>query len=282
MPRADHPETARRWATDRLIDLWVCYPAGLAEADARALSEGLSLARDDRARAAIVLDPSSVARGSGLLAAADLVLDGPPAPSPLAVHLAASQLGVEDARRIGVLGALPDALEAGHRAGAAAVVGVVGRSSTNVAEAAVTEARHALLRAQPDLIVSADVFGAADAEGWGRRRSLRQLVLLNPGPTVVSDRVHRAVGGPDLCHREPEYGVLAAKIETRLLQVAEAPDGWRAVLLAGSGTAAMEAMVAASTRPGKRLLVVRNGTYGTATWNRPPHGGLGALGARGA
>jgi 2-aminoethylphosphonate-pyruvate transaminase len=263
MPRADRPETARRWATDRLIDLWVCYPAGLADADAPALADGLSLARADGARVALVLAPPAASGVAGVLArTADLVLDGPSAPSPRAVHQAAVQLGFEDVRRIGVLGAAPDALEAGHRCGAAAVIGLGPRSTGKPPLPSAAGTQRELLGAQPDLIVSVDSFGAADAERWGSRRSLRQLVLLNPGPTVVSDRIHRAVGGPDLCHREPEYGVLAARIEARLLQAAEAPAGWRAVLLAGSGTAAMEAMVAASTRPGKRLLVVRNGTYG--------------------
>jgi 2-aminoethylphosphonate-pyruvate transaminase len=87
-------------------------------------------------------------------------------------------------------------------------------------------------------------------------------VLLNPGPSVVSDRVHRAIAGPDLCHREAEFEALAREVRSDLLRVAGVETGWEAVLLTGSGTSAMEAMVGAAARPGRRLLVVRNGTYG--------------------
>jgi 2-aminoethylphosphonate-pyruvate transaminase len=254
MPIAERPDTARQWASQRLVGLWLCYADGLAAGDVDGVAAGLAAARADGARIGIVAGPGvPAAVRHALEATADLVLEGPRPPSPRAISEAAVSLGLEDARRTGVLGATLDALEAGHRAGATAIVGLAPVESTD---------RQALLAGQPDLIVEPGGLAAADAQRWGSRRPLRQLVLLNPGPTVVSDRVHRAIGGPDLCHREPEYTALAEGIERRLLRVAEAPAGWRAVLLAGSGTSAMEAMVAASVRPGKRLLVVRNGTYG--------------------
>lgn len=39
-------------------------------------------------------------------------------------------------------------------------------------------------------------------------------------------------------------------------------DDWAMVMLAGSGAAAMRAMTGACTRPGRKLLVCRNGSYG--------------------
>ena len=92
--------------------------------------------------------------------------------------------------------------------------------------------------------------------------SHRERVLLNPGPAVVSDRIHRAVAGPDLCHREPEYSEMFARIREKLFRVAGVSRDWELALIAGSGTAAMEAMVGASVREGRRLLVCRNGVYG--------------------
>jgi 2-aminoethylphosphonate-pyruvate transaminase len=262
VPIADQADTAREWASRRLVDLWVCYADGFSVEDGQALAAGLRSTQHDGAHVAVVgrLGAASSAAGSGprgsipeaLLAVADLVEEGPAPPSPGAVTEAARELGLEDARRIGVLGTSLESLEAGHRAGAALVIGVT----------ADAHHRRRLLGGQPDAIVGASTFASEDARRWGSRRRHRQRVLLNPGPTVVSDRIHRAMGGPDLCHREPEYSEIAERIEQYLLEAVEAPTGWRAVLLAGSGTSAMEAMVAASVRPDRRLLVVRNGTYG--------------------
>jgi 2-aminoethylphosphonate-pyruvate transaminase len=252
MPIADHPGTARAWATERLVRLWVCFAGDLEDEDLPGVAAGLAAAREDGARVAVVMAGGS-GHGGRLADSADLLLDGPAAPSPLAIFQAAQLLDVVDMRRVGVQGTSPDALEAGHRAGAGTIVGLATVASAS---------RRRLLAGQPDRIVAPGELAVADARRWGSGRSLRQLVLLNPGPTVVSDRVHRAIAGPDLCHREPEYAALAEHIERLLLEAADAPAGWRAVLLAGSGTSAMEAMVAGSVRPGKRLLIVRNGTYG--------------------
>jgi 2-aminoethylphosphonate-pyruvate transaminase len=89
------------------------------------------------------------------------------------------------------------------------------------------------------------------------------MILLNPGPVNVSDRVRAAVGGPDLCHRESEYFDLQDAILARLVDVFGAPaDDYRAILLTGSGTAMVEAVVSSSVPEGGRLLVVENGVYG--------------------
>jgi 2-aminoethylphosphonate-pyruvate transaminase len=51
-------------------------------------------------------------------------------------------------------------------------------------------------------------------------------------------------------------------VRRKLLSIAGVPDDWAMVMLAGSGTAALEAMTGAATRPGKKLLVCKNGIYG--------------------
>ncbi|NIR29462.1 MAG: 2-aminoethylphosphonate aminotransferase [Gammaproteobacteria bacterium] len=89
------------------------------------------------------------------------------------------------------------------------------------------------------------------------------MILLNPGPVTLSARVRGALAGPDMCHREPEFATLQGEIRARLLGVyALAPEDWSAVLLTGSGTAAVEAMLATLVPPGARLLVIENGVYG--------------------
>jgi 2-aminoethylphosphonate-pyruvate transaminase len=90
-----------------------------------------------------------------------------------------------------------------------------------------------------------------------------RMRLLNPGPVTLSPRVRAAMQRPDLCHREPEYAALQNAVRARLAAVyAEAAAAYEAVLLTGSGTAAVEAMLASLVPDGGKALVVANGVYG--------------------
>ncbi len=252
MPYADSAATAARWATERAIDAWTIVAGDLPEPILAALRPGLDLARLDGAR--VVLVQSDDRRGRpDELAVADSIAFGPLDGPPVGLFAAVLEAGLDDVRRLGVIGTTGDVLRAAARTGSGAIVGLAPRDS---------DARRALLRAQPDTIVEPEEFGALDTERYATRRSHRERVLLTPGPTLVTDRVHRAVGGPDLCHREPEYSELVERVRRKLLTTAGATGEWGVVLLSGSGTAAMEAMTGAFVRPGRRLLVCRNGTYG--------------------
>jgi 2-aminoethylphosphonate-pyruvate transaminase len=88
------------------------------------------------------------------------------------------------------------------------------------------------------------------------------MILLNPGPVNVSPRVTAALGRGDVCHREPECDELLARIRSRLLQAFAPHGGFAAVLLTGSGTAAVEAAVTSVCSERGRLVVVSNGVYG--------------------
>lgn len=87
------------------------------------------------------------------------------------------------------------------------------------------------------------------------------LVLLTPGPACTSSRVRQALLRGDLCHREPEFGELLARVRTGLPLALGLP-GYEAVLVTGSGTAAMEMAVTSCVRAGRAILVVNNGVYG--------------------
>ncbi len=92
---------------------------------------------------------------------------------------------------------------------------------------------------------------------------MNRPLLLNPGPVTLSERVRNSLLLPDLCHREPEFFDLQDEIRARLLQVhALDPSIWAAVLLTGSGTAAVEAMVSSLVPQDGQLLVLENGVYG--------------------
>ncbi len=92
---------------------------------------------------------------------------------------------------------------------------------------------------------------------------MKRPLLLNPGPVTLSERVRNSLLLPDLCHREDEFFDLQDEIRQRLLAVYGLdPAVWTAVLLTGSGTAAVEAMVSSLVPAEGRLLVVENGVYG--------------------
>lgn len=87
--------------------------------------------------------------------------------------------------------------------------------------------------------------------------------LLNPGPVTLSPRVRQALLRRDLCHREPEFAAMQADVRNRLAEVYENADShYAAVLLTGSGTAAVEAMVGSLVPRDGKALVIENGVYG--------------------
>ncbi|KVM91693.1 2-aminoethylphosphonate aminotransferase [Burkholderia diffusa] len=89
------------------------------------------------------------------------------------------------------------------------------------------------------------------------------MLLLNPGPVTLTERVRRSLLQPDLCHRESEFFDLQDEARARLVAAYELDPGeWAAVLMTGSGTAAVESMIAALVPQDGKLLVIENGVYG--------------------
>ncbi len=88
-------------------------------------------------------------------------------------------------------------------------------------------------------------------------------ILLNPGPVTLSERVRNALLRPDLCHREAEFSELQKSIRSGLLDIYSLNDtDWASVLLTGSGTAAVEAMITSCVPAHGKLLCMENGVYG--------------------
>ncbi|MBB5802945.1 2-aminoethylphosphonate-pyruvate transaminase [Saccharothrix ecbatanensis] len=88
------------------------------------------------------------------------------------------------------------------------------------------------------------------------------LVLLNPGPANTSERVRGALTRGDLCHRESEFGDLLGVIRAGLVETLHLADSHEAVVISGSGTAAVEMSLLSAVRPGRSVLVLDNGVYG--------------------
>jgi 2-aminoethylphosphonate-pyruvate transaminase len=269
MPYARSAETARDWATNRAIDLWVVFAGDLPEKVLEAVTPSLTAIREDGGLVGIVAREGE-RPSEGELAVIDFGMDSSPAPLPWGIFTAMAASNVTDVRKVGVVSATPDGIRAGVSAGCGAVVGL----------AMPGQSRSTLVLAEPDHIVEPAGFGAFYAERYGTGRENRQLVLLNPGPSVTTDRVHRAIGGPDMCHREPEYSDLLDRVRVKLLNIAGVGDDWAMAMLAGSGTSALEAMVLSSVRPGRKLLVCRNGTYGDRAALIAERAGIGIVSVR--
>lgn len=91
----------------------------------------------------------------------------------------------------------------------------------------------------------------------------RPTILLNPGPVTLTERVREALLREDMCHREADFASLMLDIKSRLANVyPEAAADFEAVTLTGSGTSAVEAMLASFADAERPALVLSNGVYG--------------------
>lgn len=88
----------------------------------------------------------------------------------------------------------------------------------------------------------------------------REQVLFNPGPVNLHPAIKESLFNVELCHRQPEFEALLARVETRLSVAAGAsPESHRLSLLHGSGSLAVDAALTSLVRG--RVLVVDNGVY---------------------
>ena len=82
-------------------------------------------------------------------------------------------------------------------------------------------------------------------------------MLLTPGPTAVPEFVRTAMSEETLHHRTPEFEAIFEKTRNLLLEILDMPE---AVILASSGTGAMEACVTNLTH--KKALTINAGKFG--------------------
>lgn len=82
-------------------------------------------------------------------------------------------------------------------------------------------------------------------------------MLLTPGPTAVPEFVRTAMSAQTLHHRTPEFESIFKNTRDLLLELFDMPE---AVMLASSGTGAMEACVTNLTS--KKALTVNSGKFG--------------------
>jgi aspartate aminotransferase-like enzyme len=84
--------------------------------------------------------------------------------------------------------------------------------------------------------------------------------LLAPGPTPVPESVLLAMAQPIFHHRTPQFEALFADTSEALKKLFKTTQD--VLMLASSGSGAMEAAVTNTTSPGDRVLVVNGGKFG--------------------
>ncbi len=96
----------------------------------------------------------------------------------------------------------------------------------------------------------------------GRTQGWKDKVLFTPGPLTTSRTVKQAMLR-DLGSRDSEFIDIVRDIRHRLLELGGVADaGYEAIIMQGSGTFSLEAVVSSAIPPNGRLLVVVNGAYG--------------------
>lgn len=89
---------------------------------------------------------------------------------------------------------------------------------------------------------------------------LDQQYLFAPGPTPVPDRVKNAMNQPMIAHRSQEFPTLLEDVSTRLMPIFGSENP--VVVLAGSGTSALEAAAANVIEENDDVVVIVAGAFG--------------------
>ena len=84
--------------------------------------------------------------------------------------------------------------------------------------------------------------------------------LLAPGPTPVPPEVLTALAKPVIHHRTPQFGAVLAKVQQGLRELFGTTED--VLVLASSGTGAMEGSVTNLCSPGDEVIVVNGGKFG--------------------
>src|SRR5262245_19387631 len=89
---------------------------------------------------------------------------------------------------------------------------------------------------------------------------MNKYQLMAPGPTPVPSQVLLAMARPIIHHRTPEYEALFTEVRAGLKVLFRTAED--VIILACSGTGAMEAAVANTLSAGDTVLVVQAGKFG--------------------
>ncbi len=91
--------------------------------------------------------------------------------------------------------------------------------------------------------------------------SERRLLAI-PGPTIFDPSVLRSLSLGHLSHTSKSFVSIFSDVLTKLKELLYVDDGYKPIVLAGSGTLAMEAGTSNFIRKGENVLVISNGVFG--------------------
>ena len=91
---------------------------------------------------------------------------------------------------------------------------------------------------------------------------VKKMVLLNPGPVMISQNVRKSLMMPDICHREKEFFEALRRVRGKIVKMCGGNEKYSSVVFTGSGTASLEAVTALLSNVDGKILIINNGTYG--------------------
>jgi len=90
-----------------------------------------------------------------------------------------------------------------------------------------------------------------------------RLIYFSPMANNLDDWVKQAMVGDDICHREEEFTKLLQRIRGKLIETVKGTNKHSAVIIGGSGTAAIESVMSSLDKDKVQVLFLDNGYYGT-------------------
>ena len=179
-------------------------------------------------------------------------------PKPDMIIRAMELTAVSEPSRVAKVGDTPADLQEGDAAGCTLVVGVTSGSHTED-----ELARHPHTHLIDSLVDLLAIIENLDGSCERAPGDVSVPLLFTPGPLTTSYAVKVAMQR-DVGSRDVEFIETVDRVHRRLLALAgtSRADGYAAVLMQGSGTFAVEAMLGTFVPGDGRVLIVENGAYG--------------------
>ena len=93
-------------------------------------------------------------------------------------------------------------------------------------------------------------------------KTLRETLLMGPGPSMVSPAVYRAIAQPTIGHLDPAFISLMDAVQEDLRSLLNTGNALT-LPISGTGSAGMETCFVNLLEQGDRVMILSNGVFGT-------------------